>query len=314
MPSVQLASMSDLLGALSHARTVELASYILGFGPLVAALAAAGDRGATVTVRLEPAPMDDAHGDLTKRNAAVAAALRAHGVRVELSDRAATHLKAAVVDGCAFLDDRNWPLSGPNTLVRDDDGDDVAVVRDAIRGETSSDAHLWTRKYDALRAEASLIRDPSADHIAVSSESFGPGIIARELQDKAEAGCDVRLLVCKREASNPREAAALRRLADAGVHIRTTGSSEKMAVAGSQAWLGSANATMFPFDQADWGLRTRTPSLVATLQEKFDATWETAKPFPQRANNARAFASVSADTSSSGTPSNVASALAVSTT
>jgi hypothetical protein len=268
--------MNDVLGAIERARSVQIASYILEPGRLVEALAAAGDRGASVHVRLESAPIDDARRTLAKRNAEIAAQLRSHGVVVELTAQQ-SHLKAAVVDGRAFLDDRNWPGAAGgadrNTIVSDADPDDVRVVSRAIAGRTGSDPHLWTRKFDALRAEARLLHGAGVEPIAVESESFGPGIIASELQRAAEAGADVRLLVCNREVDNARESTALQKLAAAGVDIRTASFDEKMAIVGSQAWLGSANATMYPFDQIDWGLRTRVPQVVRALRERFEESW-----------------------------------------
>jgi hypothetical protein len=271
MTTVRLSGTDELLARVGTARSISVASYIMRPGRLAEALEAAGDRGADVSVTLEKTPKDS-DGSLATANREMADELRAHHVAVDLTS-VSTHLKAAVVDGEAFLDDRNWPENGPNIVVADADPDDVAVVRSGICGKAASDGHLWVRKLDALRAEARLLHDSAAKQIEVESESFGFGAVERELAAKARAGCDVRLLVCDREASNAREASALKRLAAAGVEIRVAPFDEKIAVAGTQAWVGSANAGVYPPDMIDWGMRTRLPALVDALQARFEENW-----------------------------------------
>jgi phosphatidylserine/phosphatidylglycerophosphate/cardiolipin synthase-like enzyme len=291
-----LAGTGELLAAIARARSVELASYVLFPGRLVTALERAAARGAAVRVRLEGAPADDPGHALAEANRRLARELRAHHVSVALTGGACrTHLKAAVVDGRAFLDDRNWPddrsPSGrASTMIADDDPADVAVVRAGIAGKRAAGEHLWTTKGDALRAEAELLRAARAQPVRVETESFGPGAVARALAAQARAGCDVRLLVCRREVRDPRELAALRELAAAGVRVRALPVCEKLAVVGGRAWVGSANAGDFPAGQADWGMRVRSPSLAGALRARFDQSW----------NKAQAVASVVATTSSSG--------------
>ena len=50
------------------------------------------------------------------------------------SEQTPFHLKAAVCDGVAYLDDRNWTKRGPEIVIADDAPDDVALVRDALAG------------------------------------------------------------------------------------------------------------------------------------------------------------------------------------
>src|SRR5579875_739293 len=207
--------MEALLGAISVAHSVSLSSYILHPGRLLRALEEAGDRGASVRVRLEAHPLGE-RGGLEQRNRALAAELRRHHVTVESTEQP-SHIKAAVVDRWAFLD------GAPQ---------DVAVTRLAIDGRVASDEHLWTRKLDALNGEAALLHEAGRRAIEVETESVGPGAVARELEAHARAGDEVRLLVCADEAREPREAALLRELAAAGVAVRTVPYGEKLAVAG----------------------------------------------------------------------------------
>ena len=56
---------------------------------------------------------------------------------------------------------------------------------------------------------------------------------------------------------------------------------EKLAVAGRDAWVGSANATYArgaDGAQRDWGLATREPSVVIGLRAAFERNWSTARP------------------------------------
>lgn len=270
--TVRLASTDELLGAIGRARSVALASYILRPGRLLEALEAAAERGARVEVRLAAEPIED--GDrLATENRRLARELAAHGARVTFAPpEHPSHLKAAVVDGQAFLDDRNWPDDGHDLIVADADRDDVAVVRGAISGRARSDPHLWSRKSEALRGEAELI-GAAQRAVDCESESFGYGAVERALEAKAQAGIPVRLLVSEREARNAREAAVLRRLAEAGVAVRTARREEKLAVSGEQGWVGSANATAYPGFQLDWGMRTRLPAMVAALRARFEENW-----------------------------------------
>jgi hypothetical protein len=306
--TVQLSGMGEFLAAVDRARSISLASYVLSAGPLVRALETAGDRGASVAVTLAADPVENDAKTLGEQNRSIAQELERHHVSVELATRQ-THLKAAVVDGRAFLDDRNWADDRtrgdePSTVLVDTDPDDVRVVEAGIAGRAGSDAQLWMRKLDALDAEASLVQEAGGDRIEVESESFGFGAVERALETKARAGNDVRLIVCEREAERPREAAALRRLAAAGVQIRLSRFDEKIAVAGTQAWAGSANACVYPPDMVDWGMRTGAFDVVDALRARFDQNW----------NKAKAFASVVATTSSSDVSKSVVSNLAVSAT
>ncbi|HXP92267.1 MAG TPA: hypothetical protein VN905_02240 [Candidatus Binatia bacterium] len=276
MTAVRISGTDELFAAIGSARSISLSSYILHPGRLVEALEAAGDRGADVSVRLEAAPLDPS-GSLAATNLKVAEELRAHHVAAELTQ---THLKAAVIDGETFLDDRNWAEHGPSTLIADSEPDDVGVVRAGIEGKVASDPHLWTRKGDALNAEAQLLLDAGSERIEVESESFGFGAVEQALAAKARDGDDVRLLVGARDATNPREASALKRLAAAGVHIRVAPFAEKIAVAGQQAWVGSANAGIFPSDMVDWGMRTQIPALVDALRARFEDNWSSPKAHP----------------------------------
>ena len=273
--------MTSLLDACARASSISISAYVLRDGRVRAALEAAGDRGARVSVTLAARPYSAGSDDLAAANRAAVAELRGHHVAATLSDPAGPplHMKGAVVDGVAYLDDRNWADDGAETIVRTSEPADVAVVRDALSGKTASDAHLWTNKSDAERAQARMLYQARSDRIDVESESFGFSPVYGALKARALAGAHVRLIVADREVSDPhnaRERRALDKLAAAGVAVRIAPRDEKLAIAGDQVWIGSANATesKSTHDQIDWGMRSRDPTLRAVIQAHFDANWQ----------------------------------------
>ena len=275
-----IATQATLVAALARASRAELSAYVLEPGSaVVRALEAAGDRGAHVRVRLEGNPYAGraASDDLVARNRAVAAGLAAHGVVVRLTtaDDLPTHLKAALVDGTAYLDDRNWPSDGLDTIVATSDSDDVAVVAAALDGTPGSDGHLATEKLGALAFEARAIERGSGDRVEVESESFGYSKVSHALFARARRGAHVRLLVSLREYSESgrTELASLRRLANAGVEIRVVANDEKLCLAGDRGWIGSANATFEENPMLDWGMATRDGALLRGARAAFERNW-----------------------------------------
>jgi len=291
--SISLASIPAFVAACAHTRSIDVTAYTLRPGLVEDALIAAARGGARVCVRLERDPLDDSAGSLHAANAATIAALRAAG-----ADAATTapgepvlHLKAALVDGVAWLDDRNWAGDAHETLVRDSDPDDVAAVAAGIRGERGADPHLRTDKGGAVALEARVIAGAGTEPLAVESESFGSGAIYDALLHRAQAGLPTRLLVAGREASGPgasgeTERRRLARLAALGVQVRTGDAKgldfdEKFAVGAHAAWVGSANATYaygVAGKQRDWGMTTRQPVLIDDLRAAFEGNWRAAIP------------------------------------
>jgi hypothetical protein len=287
-----VASVPDFVRALGSAHHVALTAYTLREGAVRDALVAAARRGADVRVRLERDPIDDADRSLHRANDATVAAIRAAGGEASLTapGEPVLHLKAAVVDGEAWLDDRNWAGAGSERVLHDSDPDDVATVRAAVDGGPAGDGHLATSKAAALRLETDVIGRAGAAPLAVESESFGSGPIYNALLHRARAHEPTRLIVAARElveSPGGREGARLRRLAELGVDVRVGDPAqgdldEKLAVAGGDAWVGSANATdshgVFG-TQRDWGMATRAPAVVDDLRHAFERNWTAAVPF-----------------------------------
>jgi phosphatidylserine/phosphatidylglycerophosphate/cardiolipin synthase-like enzyme len=285
MESVGLVSGRFFLDALGRARSVELTSSFLpqGKAGVMAALERAAERGADVRVHLEPEPYDSGGAGRAAANEAMVAELRAHGVDAGLAvemPNAPLHLKAAVVDGRAFLDDRNWLADGRDTIVFVRGAHETAAVCAAMCGGYIADDHVAVRKREALALEADMI-DRATHGVVVESESFGSGVIARALLACARAGESVRLLVSVRDVRSAREVAVLSRLEAEGVRVRVEGAgdNEKFCISGDRVWVGSANATGgFP-DTVDWGVRTRARGLVHALRVVFERNWSHAKAF-----------------------------------
>jgi hypothetical protein len=285
---IVLTDAREFIRSVAGARRVALSAYHLTpDGPVRAALIDAAKRGADVGIRLEANPFGAGGDRQGRENAATVAAVNAAGGHAELvggPGHTPWHMKAALVDGVAFLDDRNWAADGRETMLRDTDADDVAVVREALAGTPAHDGHLRTTKHDAIALESEVIRAAGGAPVSVETESFGLGAIYAGLLHRAQAHEPTRLLVSGLELAEPasdREARALARLAAAGVAVRAVGNDEKIALAGSGAWVGSANATYAngpPGEQIDWGLATRVPALVDGLRAAFERNWNAGSP------------------------------------
>lgn len=244
------------------------------------ALLTAARRGATVTVRLEGRPRIDAQ---RRANLDAAAALRRAGAHVRLADPQGTasvlHAKAVICDGTAFLDDRNWPRSGDQLVVRDGAPADVRALRAALLGKApGARPAFWTTKASAERAEARLVRHTHARSVDVVTETFGPSAdVYASLLHLVSRGVRCRLIVSS-NAGNPRESQACDALERAGVEIRSAPSAEKFAIAGRAAWMGSANASACAKrGEIDWAVRTGSPAIAGALHARFEREWDRAR-------------------------------------
>jgi hypothetical protein len=296
---IALDTAAGFVRALATAQRIALTSYTLHPGAVLDALVAAARRGADVHLRLERDPLDDAAGTLHRDNAGALAVLRAVGASAEATapGEPVLHLKAAAVDGVAWLDDRNWASGGAERVLRDTDADDVAAVASAVAGGPGADRHLATTKSGAQRLEADVIAQAGAAPLALESESFGNGTIYNALLHRAEAHLPTRLIVAGREVAEPgnhAERAHLARLAALGVAVRVGDPrrgdlDEKLTVAGADGWVGSANATYArgaAGAQRDWGMATREAGIVDGLRNAFERNWRVALPLADAASPA----------------------------
>jgi phosphatidylserine/phosphatidylglycerophosphate/cardiolipin synthase-like enzyme len=285
---ISLSSEKQVARAMHTARSVLLTAYTLRPGSMLDAVEDAARRGVRVTVRLEGHPYADPSGEVAAANKRVVRELRGLGADAKLRDTnarngPALHMKAAVCDGVAYLDDRNWP-DGGDTIVRDDFRGDVAAIRSAARfGHAERTPEFWTSKRDALWAERRLLdRARNAKRVDVESESFGSGSgVYGALKQLAASGVQCRLIVSRRDV-NDKSKRALAALTQAGVAVRVSDSDEKMAIVdGARAWIGSANATssFANGDQIDWGLRTDARDVLRHLSRRYATTWHAAARF-----------------------------------
>lgn len=259
-----------MLARIGTARDVAFGTYFLGAGRVRNALIDAAQHGASVSVTMQDVPYRD-DGSRAALTLASAQALRDAGATVTLLPResAPFHLKAAVCDGVAFLDDRNWSRDGREMVVEDSDPHDVALVRDALAGRGTQNATLATRKDAALAREVALIDGARDAAVIVETETLGASSLSAALRRHALAGARTTLVVGRGEANDPRERALLHGLRNAGVEIHQDGVDEKLALVGETAWIGSANGTAtFPgtASQVDWGIVTTEPALVAAVR------------------------------------------------
>jgi hypothetical protein len=260
-----------VLARIASAHDIAFGSYLLSHGPLRNALAAAARGGAHVTVTLQANPYGGA-GERAADNAASARVLRRAGADVSLLDRetAPFHLKAAICDGVAYLDDRNWTQRGPEIVVADDDPRDVAAVREALAGRGTGTGKLATRKHAAQQREVALINRARHVPVIVETERVGGSELTAALCRHARRGAPTTLVLGRMPRGFSRhEVQTIARLDHDGVRIRWHGTNQKLALAGGAAWIGSANATVAVRrcgDQLDWGLVTKNPVLVGAVR------------------------------------------------
>lgn len=282
-----IASTSDVLAAMQHAHKIVFSAYVLRPGRVLDALDGAAKRGTSVTVRLEGRPVDTPDHQLAQANAKAVDQLNAHGAHAKLwneyyrrFDPRAMHMKAAIVDGSSvFLDDRNWPDDGADMILRDTSAADITAVERAIFGKRGPGDRVQTKKEDALKDEAALLNDyRGKTEVTVQSESFGASPAARALKGLANARVPVRLIVSERDLKM-NEQTLLKDLQGAGAQVRVGDSDEKMAIAGPNGWIGSANATTGVNEQIDWGIPISEPEILATMRQHFERNWEASKPF-----------------------------------
>lgn len=255
-----IVSPRALAARVRSAPSVTLTAYMLShYSAVTKALEA---NGAHSTVLLDGFSFGAARRDAQ----ATARILRRSGVAV-LWSRSYWHLKAALLGNALYLDTENFGNDG--VLVRDRASDDLTLVRAALHGKLGCDAALCTGKWLALQQEAAVIAHGHGP-LLVQTESFGGNTpVLRAMIARARAGDRVTLAVNANETrgSASQWAIALAQRA----HIRVLGvqGTEKMAVQTGASWFGSANLTDALRRQADLGVITRSPSIIAALRQDF---------------------------------------------
>lgn len=273
---LRFTTVREVTDRIGGARSVIVSAYTLSpRGAMARALLAAAARGAHVRVVLD----GHAFGAAQHANLATGLELRQARVRVEYTQEP-LHMKAAAIDDALYLSDRNWTTrSRAEVVLQDSIPQDKPIVLRAVDGTPGSNGHLWTRKGDALQAEARVLQSNASHDAAMETESFGSGTkVYDALTARRARGDRVRLIVAaleERSKGSNAERAALARLAQAGVEVRVGTSGEKLALDGENGWLGSANATRGLANQIDWGIITQG-AMTAALREKFEQNWNAA--------------------------------------
>lgn len=276
-----------MLAAMNAAKNITFSAYFIQpRGAVEQALEKAAKRGARVTVRLNGYFYNGRNAMLGGNKQAVRALkkLDADAKIVHRSDRdgSAMHLKAAVCDGVAFLDDRNWAQWG-DTVIRDNKRVDVDAIRRAASYMPASCEGVKLDKAGALADESKLIRGAHGERVEVAVESISrQSSVYSALLKLARAGCKPHLLVSKYGVAGSYGDAA-ERLERKGVVVRVGSNCEKFAIVnGTRAWIGSANGTSsHPHgDQFEWGIHTRARGIVRVLLSRFNSAWNRAEPLP----------------------------------
>lgn len=275
-----------MLAAMRTAREVTFSAYVLRPGKIEDALVAAFHGKAIVHVRLEGHPYRA--DDVASANRDAVRTLKNFGIDASLvrgargSDGPVAHIKAAVCDGTAFLDDRNWNQRG-DTVIRDTTPSHVLAVREAVlTGRRAPAGALAVDKRGALRGERSVFRDGTSRSVDVETEYLGVSVVSGALRRLAKSGGRCRLLISDESLNGPSRKRA-DSLARAGVDVRVVKAGEKLAVAPhAAAWVGSANATSDWRNRncSDWGLSTRSRKIVDAIEHRFNENWKRSTPLP----------------------------------
>lgn len=273
---VSLSSTARMLASLRSASKVTFSSYFLKPGPVVDALLEAAARPhSAVHVRLE-ANLFGGSKSMDPENQDAFCLLKDAGIDVQLVEEPDLHMKAAVCDGVAFLDDRNWNTHG-DTIVRDDTRSHVKALRDAIlQRDSAAPGNLRLTKTGALYAEAHMLRAKHVREVDVETEFLGGSPVSKALRDLRAKNVRCRVLISAQayKRGGPTSHAA-HSLAKIGVDVRIAKANEKLAVAGTHAWVGSANASStHPFpDAVEWSLTTPNPHVVRGIRARFNENW-----------------------------------------
>jgi phosphatidylserine/phosphatidylglycerophosphate/cardiolipin synthase-like enzyme len=242
-------------------------------GDMVRALDAACDRGVRVDVQLDRAPFAYA----VTANAQSMMQLQSHRCGARYA-RGNVHLKVALLDHTMYLSDRNFTADG--LFLRDSLPDDRQAVLTTLSGGNGQTEHFWTRKSDALNAEAAFIAT-ATQTLFVETESFGFGnVVFDAIRERAASRVAVYLLVAQTEYDQQSsERSAVAYLAKYGVVIRLSDANAKLAVPDADgAWIGSANATGGVPEQTDWGMLLPGNSAAVSVAERFHADWQRSTP------------------------------------
>ena len=282
---ISLSSTPEMLAAMRTAKDITFSSYFLRpGGPVELALLDAVKRGAHVTVRLNgyfdkgPQRLMDWNKQAVRELANPHADVKM--VHLSDADGPMLHLKAAVCDGVAFLDDRNW-TAGRDIVVRDNSPVDASAVQDAAAYKPAHCDAVALTKFDALTREAGVIKAPDNRCVDIESETMtwhSPVYSAIKHLSAEKIRC--RVLLSSKHVS-PTTKKTIEFLEKMHVAVRIVDSSDKIAIAGGKrAWVGSANATATHPDpyETDWGYSTDRKEFVRSLQSRFNANWRTSRP------------------------------------
>jgi phosphatidylserine/phosphatidylglycerophosphate/cardiolipin synthase-like enzyme len=274
---IELVSIADVFLEIEGAHSIKVTAYAMSpRSDMARRLIDAADHGARISVGLDA----DAFGNAAVDNDALASELALHNIEVHRMPT--THAKIVELDGVVYLSDRNWPADADQQLVvRDRNKTDFGVIDRAISGgRLGASDHLWTKKSDALTAEAGVISARSSGEIDVETESFGAGTpVYDAIVQRARGGDTVRLLIASREYSSSLiEHQAVADLLREHVEVRLTRANEKMAIEGYNVFVGSVNATRSLSNQLEFGISLRDPAMATMMHSQFAREWATAIP------------------------------------
>jgi len=277
---IDLVPISYVFDGIASAKNVLVTAYTLSpESDMVRRLLLAAHHGAHVSVGLDATAFESA----ATANDTLASTLELSNIEVHKIPT--SHIKAVVLDNVIYLSDRNWPASdNQQVVVRDTLASDRRILETAIfGGRLGANDHLWTKKADALKAEAAVISARTSDEIDVETETFGAGTpVFEAIGARAAGGDHVKLLVASSDYARSSIARrAIANLQARHVEVRLTNANEKFAIEGYNCWVGSANATRDLTSQIEFGMAFRDAGMATTLHGQFVREWSTASDPPR---------------------------------
>jgi cardiolipin synthase A/B len=280
------------LGAVQSAQSsIELVMYELSDPTFEQALVSAEKRGVKVRVLVN----GGYYGGGSSANQAAYSYLTTSGVPVRWSPSrfALTHQKTLVADdGTAYimtlnLVDEDYPTSRDFAVV-DANGRDVAAIERTFTADwnnqpvTPSDGADLVWSPGALGSQLSLINSARRS-LDIYNEEMDDSAVTSALEAAARRGVDVKVVM---SVSSDWDS-AFRRLADAGVHVRTYRQdaslyihAKMILVDGRRVFLGSQNFSAASLDDnRELGIILNTVAIIDSLESTFAGDYSHATPF-----------------------------------
>jgi dienelactone hydrolase len=129
-----------------------------------------------------------------------------------------------------------------------------------------------------------MLRAKHVSGVDVETEFLGGSPVSKALRELRAKNMRCRVLISAQayDHGGPTSDAA-HSLAKIGVDVRIAKANDKLAVAGTHAWIGSANAssTRPNPDAVEWSLTTANPRVAREIRSRFNQNWRASSALPR---------------------------------